>query len=121
MLKIDFPKGLFCYHGCMTEKSDSQEPRRTLKQPSIAFPLGLILVSAVTLLVMFVPIRTVRVGECNGAQSIRLSLVGGDWKKIEAAKKDAQERRAKKAEYIKQHPGFSMGCSVGPTYRLYLF
>jgi hypothetical protein len=105
----------------MTEKSNSKKPLKILKKPSIALPTGLILVSAATLLVMFLPIRTVRVGECNGTQSIRLSLVGGDWKKIEAAKKDAQERRAKKAEFLKQHPGFSMGCSAGPTYRLYIF
>lgn len=120
MLKIDFLKDLFCYHGYMTKKSDFQKPPKILNEPSIAFPTGLILVSAVTLLVMFVPISTVYVGECNGAQSIRLSLVGGDWKKIEAAKKDAQERRARKAEFLKQHPGFSMGCSAGPTYRLYI-
>ena len=101
----------------MTQKSGHQ----ILKQPSIAFPLGLILVSAVTLLLMFVPISTVHVGECRGSQSIRLSLVGGDWKKIEAAKKDTQERRASKAKYIKEHPGWSMGCSAGPTYRLYIF
>jgi|GEM_PF-2125365 hypothetical protein len=67
-----------------------------------------------------IPIDTARVGECGGTRTIRLSVVNGDFNKFETAKKDAQERRASKAEYLRQHPGMAMGCSLGPVYKLYL-
>lgn len=89
---------------------------RNYKVITVIFVLLFVVVSGL----FMIPVETVRVGECGGAKPIRLSFVNGDVKKLEDAKKEAQDRRERKEEALKRNPGIAMGCSLGPTYQLYV-
>lgn len=71
----------------------------------------------------FVPLDSVRVGECP-ASTVRLSLVSGGMDKMDKAKEQATELRLREAEENSKQAGgveIFRGCSsTEPEYKLYV-
>lgn len=104
----------------MTRKLAKQKIRITKARKYLLFVLASLAI--ITFAVALIPIETLETDSCSsGGQTVRLSLLFDGRSRLEQAKLEDKESDRKIDEWHRNNPGFAMGCSIGPVYKLYLF
>ncbi|MNQ27632.1 hypothetical protein D3C85_408920 [compost metagenome] len=103
----------------MIKRPSTQKSSKTPKRSSLIL-VALLLTAITVSSLIYIPIKTVRVGECPG-RTIRLSLLDNGQEQINQAEMNEKKRVEDKNEILKRNPGLAMGCVPGKTYKLYIF
>ncbi len=86
-----------------------------------AYPLkfAIPLVSGMFLiLALVVPVDRAHMGSCGGAKETRMSVLKGDWQQFQVYKRSATIRMERERQQPKGPIAY--GCSLGPSYALYI-